>query len=187
MEFGLFYELIALRPHDQAAVQRAYAEALEQITFAVQMGFEYVWETAHHFTERFSYSAAPELFLTAVAQRTERIRLGHAVVLLTMNHPVRAAERAAVLDILSNGRLEFGTGHGTSEAELGGFDIDPEISREMWDEALGTIPKMWTQDSFEHHGRFWDVPSRNVIPKPVQKPHPPLWVAGVSPHLRPRG
>lgn len=182
MEFGLFYELIALRPHDEAAVQRAYAEALEQITFAEQMGFEYVWETEHHFTEKFSYSAAPELFLTAVSQRTERIRIGHGVVLLTMNHPVRAAERAAVLDILSNGRLEFGTGRGTSEAELGGFDIDPEISREMWDEALGMIPKMWTQDSFEHQGRFWTIPPRNVIPKPVQKPHPPLWVSGVSPH-----
>ncbi|MCZ6707885.1 MAG: LLM class flavin-dependent oxidoreductase [Chloroflexi bacterium] len=182
MEFGLFYELIALRPHDDAAVQRAYAEALEQIQFAEEMGFGYVWETEHHFTEKFSYSSAPELFLTAAAQRTSKIRLGHGVVLLTMNHPVRAAERAAVLDILSNGRLEFGTGRGTSEAELGGFDIDPEISRDMWDEAVRMIPKMWTQDSFEHNGRFWQIPPRNVIPKPVQKPHPPMWVSGVSPH-----
>jgi alkanesulfonate monooxygenase SsuD/methylene tetrahydromethanopterin reductase-like flavin-dependent oxidoreductase (luciferase family) len=181
MKFGLFYELIALRPHDEAAVRRAYWEALEQIQYAEQMGFEYVWETEHHFTEKFSYSSAPELFLTAVASRTSKIRVGHGVVLLTMNHPVRAAERAAVLDILSNGRLEFGTGRGTSEAELGGFNIDPEISRDQWEEALGMIPKMWTQDSFEHHGRFWTVPPRNVIPKPVQKPHPPLWVSGVSP------
>ncbi len=181
MKFGLFYELIALRPHDEAAVRRAYAEALEQIQFAEEMGFEYVWETEHHFTEKFSYSAAPELFLTAVAARTSKIRLGHGVVLLTMNHPVRAAERAAVLDILSNGRLEFGTGRGTSEAELGGFNIDPEVSRDMWDEALEIVPKMWTRDSFEHHGKFWDIPARNVIPKPVQKPHPPLWGSGVSP------
>jgi len=181
MKFGLFYELIALRPHDEAAVQRAYWEALEQIQFAEEMGFEYVWETEHHFTDRFSYSSAPELFLTAAAARTSRIRLGHGVVLLTMNHPVRAAERGAVLDLLSGGRLEFGTGRGTSEAELGGFNIDPEISRDMWDEALGMIPKMWTQDSFEHSGRFWTVPPRNVLPKPVQKPHPPLWVSGVSP------
>jgi alkanesulfonate monooxygenase SsuD/methylene tetrahydromethanopterin reductase-like flavin-dependent oxidoreductase (luciferase family) len=178
----MFYELIALRPHDEAAVHRAYAEALEQIQFAEQMGFEYVWETEHHFTEKFSYSAAPELFLTAVSQRTSRIRLGHGVVLLTMNHPVRAAERAAVLDLLSGGRLEFGTGRGTSEAELGGFNIDPELSRDMWAEALGMIPRMWTQDSFEHHGRFWDIPPRNVLPKPLQKPHPPLWVSGVSPN-----
>jgi alkanesulfonate monooxygenase SsuD/methylene tetrahydromethanopterin reductase-like flavin-dependent oxidoreductase (luciferase family) len=182
MRFGLFYELIALRPHDEAAVQRAYWEALEQIQFAEQMGFEYVWETEHHFTEKFSYSAAPELFLTAVAARTSKIRLGHGVVLLTMNHPVRAAERGAVLDILSGGRVEFGTGRGVSEAELGGFNIDPEISRDMWEEALGMIPKMWTQDSFEHHGRFWEIPARNVLPKPVQKPHPPLWVSATSPN-----
>ncbi len=177
MKFGLFYELIALRPHDEEAVRRAYWQALEQIQYAEQMGFEYVWETEHHFTEKFSYSSAPELFLTAAAARTSTIRLGHGVVLLTMNHPVRAAERGAVLDLLSNGRLEFGTGRGTSEAELGGFNIDPEISRDMWEEALHAIPKMWTQDSFEHHGRFWDIPPRNVLPKPVQKPHPPLWVS----------
>ena len=182
MKFGLFYELIALRPHDEAAVQRAYYEALDQIAFAEQMGFEYVWETEHHFTEKFSYSAAPELFLTAAAVRTKTIRLGHGVVLLTMNHPVRAAERAAVLDILSGGRLEFGTGRGTSEAELGGFNIDPEISRDMWEEAIAAIPKMWTQDSFEMNGRFWHIPPRNIIPKPFQKPHPPMWVSGVSPH-----
>ncbi len=103
MEFGLFYELIALRPHDEEAVRRAYREALEQIQFAEQMGFEYVWETEHHFTEKFSYSAAPELFLTAVAQRTERIRIGHGVVLLPspFNHPIRVAERIGALDILS--------------------------------------------------------------------------------------
>jgi len=119
MKFGLFYELIALRPHDEEAVRNAYWQALEQIQYAEQMGFEYVWETEHHFTEKFSYSSAPELFLTATAARTSKIRLGHGVVLLTMNHPVRAAERAAVLDLPSNGRLEFGPGRGPSEAELG--------------------------------------------------------------------
>src|SRR5260370_22672450 len=118
MKFGIFYELIALRPHDNAAVIRSYKEALQQIIFAEEMGFEYVWETEHHFLEKFSYSSAPELFLTAVAQKTSRIRIGHGAVLLTMNHPVRVAERAAVLDILSDGRLEFGTARGVTEAEL---------------------------------------------------------------------
>ena len=181
MKFGLFYELIALRPHDEAAVQRAYTQGIQQVKFAEQMGFEYVWETEHHFTEKFSYSAAPELFLTAIARETKTIRVGHAVVLLTMNHPVRVAERAAVLDILSGGRLEFGTGRGTSEAELGGFNVEPDISRDMWEEAVRIIPKMWTQDSFQHEGQFWTIPPRNVIPKPMQKPHPPMWVSGVSP------
>ncbi len=181
MQFGLFVELIALRPHDKAAVIRCYREALEQIKYAEQMGFEYVWETEHHFTERFSYSTAPELFLTAVARETKTIRLGHGGVLLTMNHPVRVAERAAVLDILSDGRLEFGTARGTTEAELGGFRIAPEDSRAMWEESIRMIPKMWTQDRFEWNGRFYKVPPRNVIPKPLQEPHPPMWVATTTP------
>ena len=178
MKFGIFYELIALKPHDNAAVIRAYKEAMEQIKFAEQMGFEYVWETEHHFLEKFSYSAAPELFLTAVAQNTSKIRIGHGAVLLTMNHPVRVAERAAVLDILSDGRLEFGTARGVTEAELGGFMIEPEDSRPMWEEALRMIPPMWMNDTFEWNGRFFKVPPRNVIPKPVQQPHPPLWIGG---------
>ncbi len=181
MEFGLFIELIALRPHDDAAIVRCYNEALEQIVYAEKMGFDAVWETEHHFTTKFSYSSAPELFLTAAAQRTSTIRIGHGVVLLTMNDPVRAAERGAVLDILSNGRLEFGTGRGTSDIELGGFNINADDSRDMWDEAVRMIPKMWTQDTFEHHGKYFDVPERSIIPKPVQKPHPPMWVSGVSP------
>jgi len=181
MQFGIFLELIALRPHDKAAVIRCYKEALEQIKFAEQMGFEYAWETEHHFTERFSYSTAPELFLTAVARETSTIRLGHGGVLLTMNHPVRVAERAAVLDILSDGRLEFGTARGTTEAELGGFRVPPEDSRAMWEESIRMIPKMWTQDRFEWDGHFYKVPPRNVIPKPVQEPHPPMWVATTTP------
>ena len=145
------------------------------------MGFEYVWETEHHFLEKFSYSSAPELFLTAVAQNTSKIRIGHGAVLLTMNHPVRVAERAAVLDILSDGRLEFGTARGVTEAELGGFMIEPEDSRPMWEEALRMIPPMWMNDRFEWNGKFFKVPPRNVIPKPVQQPHPPLWVAATTP------
>ena len=181
MKFGIFYELIALKPHDNAAVIRSYKEALEQIKLAEEMGFEYVWETEHHFLEKFSYSSAPELFLTAVAQHTSRIRIGHGAVLLTMNHPVRVAERAAVLDILSDGRLEFGTARGVTEAELGGFMIEPEDSRPMWEEALRMIPKMWMNDSFEWNGKYFKVPPRNVIPKPMQQPHPPLWVAATTP------
>lgn len=181
MKFGIFYELIALKPHDNAAVVRSYKEALEQIKFAEEMGFEYVWETEHHFLEKFSYSAAPELFLTAVAQNTKKIRVGHGAVLLTMNHPVRVAERAAVLDILSDGRLEFGTARGVTEAELGGFMIEPEDSRPMWEEALRMIPRMWMSDRFEWNGRFFKVPPRNVIPKPVQQPHPPLWFVSIGP------
>lgn len=181
MKFGMFYELIAQRPYDNAAVVRSYNEAIEQIKYAEQMGFEYVWETEHHFTERFSYSSCPELFLSAIARETSTIRIGHAVVVLTLNNPIRVAERAAVLDILSNGRLEFGTGRGTSEAELGGFMVEPEDSRPMWEESLDMLPAIWMSDAFEWKGKYFEFPPRNVIPKPIQQPHPPLWLATVSP------
>jgi alkanesulfonate monooxygenase SsuD/methylene tetrahydromethanopterin reductase-like flavin-dependent oxidoreductase (luciferase family) len=124
------------------------------------------------------------VFLTAIAARTERIRVGHGVVLLPtpFNHPARVAERAAALDIVSNGRLEFGTGRSITEAELGGYDVDPEDSRPMWEEVVRLIPKMWTQEVFEgHSGRYVKMPPRPVIPKPVQKPHPPMWMACTQP------
>ena len=181
MQFGMFYELFSRAPHDVASIRQCYNEALAQIKLAEHAGFGYVWEVEHHFAQRGSKSAAPELFLTAVARETSTIRVGHAVVLLTMNHPVRVAERAAVLDILSDGRLEFGTGRGTTDSELGGFNVAPEDSRDMWEESIRILPKMWTQELFEHHGKYWDIPERNVLPKPLQQPHPPLWVSGVSP------
>src|SRR6185295_9029647 len=124
----------------------------------------------------------PEVFLSAVAQRTKRIRIGHGVVLLPhrFNHPIRVAERVAALDILSDGRVEFGTGR-SSQYEQAGFEIDTAVSRKMWQESLEMIPRMWTEDPFEHHGRFVDVPAHNIVPKPLQKPHPPMWMATTSP------
>src|SRR5205085_5787080 len=127
-------------------------------------------------------SSAPEVFLAAVAQRTKRIRIGHGVVLLPhkFNHPIRVAERVAALDILSDGRVEFGTGR-SSQYEQAGFEIDTEESRAMWQESLEMIPRMWTEDPFEHHGRFVSVPPRSIVPKPLQKPHPPIWMAATRP------
>ena len=181
MEFGMFYELFSRAPHDTAAIKRCYDEALEQCKLAERCGFGYVWEVEHHFQTRGSKSAAPELFLTAIARETSTIRLGHGVVLLTMNHPVRVAERAAVLDLLSDSRLEFGTGRGTTDSELGGFNVTPEDSRPMWEESVRLLPKLWTEDEVEHNGKYWSFPARNIVPKPLQKPHPPMWVSGVSP------
>jgi alkanesulfonate monooxygenase SsuD/methylene tetrahydromethanopterin reductase-like flavin-dependent oxidoreductase (luciferase family) len=114
--------------------------------------------------------------------RTERIRIGHGVVLLPdrFNHPIRVAERAAALDIVSNGRLEFGTGR-SSGYEQEGFRVPPDESRAQWQEALEMIPRMWERRPFSHEGRFWNVPERDVVPKPIQEPHPPLWMAATSP------
>src|SRR5215470_11497618 len=182
MKFDLLYELQTPKPHDQRSEWRCYKEALEQIELADRLGFDTVWAVEHHFLTEFAHCSAPEVFLTAAAARTRRIRIGHGVVLLPskFNHPIRVAERAAALDLISDGRLEFGTGR-SSQYEQAGFEIDTALSRDMWQESLELIPRMWTEDPFEHRGRFVDVPARSIIPKPLQKPHPPIWMAATSP------
>jgi len=182
MKFDLLYELQMPKPHDAESERRCYREALEQIELADRLGFDTVWAVEHHFLTEFAHCSAPELLLAAASQRTKRIRLGHGVVLLPyrFNHPIRVAERVAALDILSDGRVEFGTGR-SSQFEQAGFEIDTEASRDMWQESLEMIPRMWTEDPFEHRGRFVSVPPRSILPKPVQKPHPPIWMAATSP------
>jgi alkanesulfonate monooxygenase SsuD/methylene tetrahydromethanopterin reductase-like flavin-dependent oxidoreductase (luciferase family) len=182
MKFDLLYELQTPKPHDERSEYRCYQEALEQIELADRLGFDTVWAVEHHFLVEFAHSTAPEVFLAAAAQRTKRIRIGHGVVLLPhkFNHPIRVAERVAALDLISGGRVEFGTGR-SSQYEQAGFDIDTNVSREMWQESLEIIPRMWTEDPFEYRGRFVTVPARSIIPKPLQKPHPPIWMAATSP------
>ncbi|MBI1885958.1 MAG: LLM class flavin-dependent oxidoreductase [Chloroflexi bacterium] len=183
MKFGVFFELSVAKPWNPRSEYEVYHNALQQIEAADRLGFDQAWAVEHHFLEEYSHCSAPEVFLAAAAARTSRIRLGHGVmmVLPPFNHPLRCAERAAALDIISNGRLEFGTGRSATWTELGGFRCDPDLTKEMWDEALRAIPKMWTQETFSWESKHFSVPPRNVIPKPVQKPHPPLWVAVSSP------
>jgi len=182
MKFDLLYELQMPKPHDVDSEYRCYHEALEQIVLADRLGYDTVWEVEHHFLTEFAHSSAPEVFLAAVSQRTTNIRLGHGVTLLPhkFNHPIRVAERVAALDLLSDGRVEFGTGR-SSGFEQAGFEIDPAISRDMWQESLEIIPRMWTEDPFEYDGRFVKIPPRSILPKPRQKPHPPIWAAATSP------
>ncbi len=183
MKFGIIYELQMQKPWDENEEFNTYHEALDQIELADKVGFDYVWEVEHHFLVEYSHSSAPEVFLGAVSQRTKNIRIGHGVALLPgpFNHPIRVAERTAALDIVSKGRVELGTGRSITEQELGGFSIDPADSRPMWEEAIQMIPKMWTQDTFSWEGDYFSVPPRNVIPRPVQKPHPPMWMACTQP------
>ena len=168
-------------PDQRGAEYRAFWNVMEQIQLADRLGFDTVWFVEHHFREEWSHCSAPEVVMSAVSQRAQNIRLGHAVVLLPypINHPVRIAERAAAMDIISNGRLEFGVGRSLPQ-EWEAFRIDPEETRAMCAEALEIIPKMWTQDTFSHKGRYFDIPERNVLPKPYQKPHPPIWMAATS-------
>jgi len=184
MKLDLLYELEVRKPWtngQRKEEQRIYRDAMEQIELADKMGFSTVWMVEHHFRVERSHCSAPEVFLGAASQRTKNIRMGHDVALLPkpFNHPVRLAERAAALDILSNGRVEFGTGRSTL-FEQDGFAIDPAQTVEMWEEAIHMLPKMWTQDSFSHKGKYWEVHERSILPQPVQEPHPPLWTAATS-------
>ena len=183
MKFGLMYEIQIPEPHYPGIEQERYRQVLAQVDLADEVGFEYFWTVEHHFLREFSHCSAPEVLYGAISQRTKRIRIGHAVALLPSqyNHPVRVAERAAVLDILSDGRMELGTGRSTTLIEMDGFEVDPEQTKAQWSEAIGMIPKMWTQDPFSHQGEFFNIPERSVIPKPVQQPHPPMWVACSQP------
>jgi alkanesulfonate monooxygenase SsuD/methylene tetrahydromethanopterin reductase-like flavin-dependent oxidoreductase (luciferase family) len=180
VKFGIFYEHQLPRPWRPDDEHRLFSDALEQVELADRLGIDYCWEVEHHFLEEYSHSSAPEVFLAAASQRTSRIRLGHGIVQLppAYNHPARVAERIATLDLISNGRVEFGTGESSSEAELGGFGIAREDKRAQWDEALDVVTRMLVEEPFAgHQGKFLDVPPRNLVPKPLQKPHPPLWVA----------
>ena len=180
MKFGIFYEHQLPRPWTEDSERQLLQDALDQVELADKIGFDVVWEVEHHFLEEYSHSSAPEVFLAAASQRTKRIRLGHGIVQTPppFNHPARVAERIATLDLVSNGRVEFGTGESSSEAELGGFRIDPFYKRDMWREGLEVAVRCMTETPFTGiDGKFVQMPPRNVVPKPVQKPHPPLWVA----------
>src|SRR5215470_13538165 len=180
MKFGIFYEHQLPRPWAADSEHRLIQNALDQIELADQLGYDYAWEVEHHFLEEYSHSSAPEVFLAAASQRTKRIRLGHGIVQLppAFNHPFRVAERIGMLDLVSGGRVEFGTGQGSSQVELGGFGVERETKDTQWDESLDVVVRMMTEEPFTgHEGRFMSLPPRNVIPKPKQKPHPPLWFA----------
>ena len=180
MRFGIFYEHQLPRPWAEGGELKLFQDALDQVELGDRLGIDYAWEVEHHFLEEYSHSSAPEVFLAAASQRTKRIRLGHGIVLMPpgYNHPSRIAERLATLDLVSNGRVEWGTGESASRAELEGFGITPAERREMWRETTEQVANMLAMDPYPgYQGKYFAMPVRNVVPKPVQKPHPPLWVA----------
>ncbi|PYM88468.1 MAG: hypothetical protein DME08_27490 [Candidatus Rokuibacteriota bacterium] len=176
MRLSLAFEMQRPQVDDQAVVE----ETLAQCVLADEMGFDTVWFVEHHFLTTFSGSPCPEVMFGALSRMTKRIRLGFGVLILPYHHPVRVAERVAMVDHLSGGRVEFGTGR-SAPYELIGMGIDPRETRAMWEESLRMIPKIWEDGLFSAEGRYWKVPPREVRPKPYQKPHPPIWVAAQQP------
>lgn len=182
MRFALFYEIPVARPWDAESEHRAYKHTLEQALAGEEYGWDAFWTVEHHFLEEYSHCSNPEVLYGAIAAQTSRMRIGFGVRLLPApyNHPVRSAEAAAVLDLISDGRVDFGTGRSSTRVEIEGFQIDPRETRAMWAEALGHIVGCWTNDEYEFSGRYWSMPKRRVLPKPLQKPHPPMWGATSS-------
>lgn len=184
MKFSVFFEIEVL-PHlytEQEMIERC----LQQIEIADDLGFDAAWAVEHHFTYEYSHSTSPEMFFAAAAQRSKQIRLGPAVCLLPLHHPVHLAQRWAWVDVLSGGRLNMGVGRGAIQKEFdtfrpGVFQNHHAESREMFFEWIEIMKRAWTQDSFEWKGKYIDLPEIHPLPKPIQKPHPPFYAAGGSP------
>src|SRR5262245_37086854 len=180
MKFGIFYELQLPKPWAADDERQLVQDALAQVELADRIGIDYAWAVEHHFLEEYSHCSASEVFLAAAAARTKRIRLGHGIrqVIANYNHPARTAEAVAMLDLISNGRADLGIGEGATRLELGGFDIPAKEKRAMALEAAEQIANMMVMTPYPgFEGRSFKMPCRNVLPKPTQKPHPPMWMA----------
>ena len=186
MEFGLFIQgyVPGFRSEaDPDAEHKAFMDELAAVVAADKAGFKYVWVTEHHFLDEYSHLSANDVMLGWLAHATERIHLGSGIFnpLPQVNHPAKVAERVAMLDHLSEGRFEFGTGRGAGSHEILGFLPDMEDltgTREIWEDVIGEFPKMWMQDTYQgYDGKFWSLPPRKILPKPYKKPHPPMWYA----------
>ena len=180
MKFGMFYEHQCPQPWGEETERQLIQDALDQVELGDRVGIDFVWEVEHHFLEEYSHSSAPEVFLAACSQRTKRIRLGHGITLMPpkYNHPARVAERIAMLDLVSNGRAEWGTGESATALELEGFGVTMAEKTAMWAEATEQAANMLTMRPYPgFRGQYFDMPCRNLVPKSYQKPHPPMWVA----------
>lgn len=180
MRFGVFYELQLPRPWKEDSELRLVHEAIEQVQLADRIGLDHAWAVEHHFLEEYSHCSASEVFLSALAAKTERIRVGFGIrqVIPNYNHPSRTAEAVSMLDLISNGRVDFGIGEGATRLELHGYGIPAKRKQALSFEAAEQIANMMVMDPYPgFEGEGFSMPCRNVIPKPIQKPHPPMWLA----------
>ena len=176
MQIGMFYQIQVPRPWGAQTESDRYWEMMDQVVLAEELGLESVWMADHQFRTEWSHSSAPDVTLAAISQRTSRIRLGIAVAVPPVQHPLHTAARVATLDILSKGRVDLGVGRSGYPYQMAAFGIDLEHATGMVDEALEIIPRAWTEGEFSYQGRHFKIPPREVHPKPVQQPHPPMWL-----------
>ncbi len=177
MEFGIFYQLPCA--DDQTPADR-YADTISQAQLADKLGFDTIWLAEVHFNPRFSVLAAPLLLGSAIAQTTERLKIATAVNLMPLHHPVRLAEEFATLDVISRGRAILGTGRGAMLRQYAGYGIDVDEGRERFVENLEIVLKAWASDELSYQGKYHQVEEVRVVPKPYQKPHPPVYIAANS-------
>ena len=180
MRFGVFYELQVPKPWDEGSEHRLIQDSIEQVQLADRIGIDYAWSVEHHFLDEYSHCSASEVFLTALAAKTERIRVGFGIrqVIANYNHPSRTAEAVSMLDLVSNGRVEFGIGEGATRLELHGYGIPAKRKQALSLEAAEQIANMMVMEPYPgFEGEGFSMPCRNVLPKPYQKPHPPMWLA----------
>jgi alkanesulfonate monooxygenase SsuD/methylene tetrahydromethanopterin reductase-like flavin-dependent oxidoreductase (luciferase family) len=186
VEFGIFiqgYNPAFRRDGHPDAEHEVFKKEMELVRAADEAGFKYVWVTEHHFLDEYSHLSANDVVLGYLAHSTRRIHLGSGIFnpLPQVNHPVKVAEKVAMIDLLSDGRMEFGTGRGAGSHEILGFlpgMTDLSGTRDIWEDVIREFPKMWMQDTYEgYEGTYWSLPPRKVLPKPYAKPHPPMWYA----------
>ncbi|MBT7540585.1 MAG: LLM class flavin-dependent oxidoreductase, partial [Gammaproteobacteria bacterium] len=180
MRFGMLYELQLPKPWDSLSEQRLVDDAIEQCVLGDKLGIDYAWSVEHHFLEEYSHCSASDVFLSAIAAKTERIKIGFGIrqVIPNYNHPARTAESVGMLDLISHGRAQLGIGEGATRLELGGFNIPAKRKRAMALESAREIADMMVMEPYPgYECDDWSMPCRNVLPKPIQKPHPPMWMA----------
>ena len=178
MDFGVFFQVPCA--NGQSPEQR-YAETIAQVQLADELGFDTAWLAELHFHEGFSAMPAPLLMASAIAQVTRRVRIGIAVNLVPLHHPIRLAEETAVLDLLSHGRAIFGVGRGSIPNHFEGYGVSLADSRQRYKESLEIIIKAWTTEEFSYEGQYYSIKQARVVPKPFQRPHPPIYGAANSP------
>ena len=177
MQFGVF---LLLQSPDVQPSPTVYDNAIEQAELADKLGFNTVWLAEHHFSS-YGYLPYPLMMAIKIAERTKSIRVGTAVLVLPLHHPIKLAEEIAMADQLTNGRIEIGFGRGYQEYEFDRLGVDINENREMFDESLEIISKALQEDTITYDGKYYQIPETAIFPRTIQNPHPPFWIAAQSP------